>query len=312
LQTLIWKYEREMGVEFPDLRALIMRGEKVNLSRLRERIAAVSYSPRPPVEIGGIFLPRSTVDRTALDLLEQSKPAVLPEELLERFRGRFSPEALDYLRGPRPKGRALTDQTIEEWELGWHEQAHRVVIPVRDMRGQLVGLTGRDIREYEVCPKCGSSLAKKGRCPLCDWRPPPKFLHGDDFKRDWYLFGEHKVERRSDGKAHGILVEGFFDVMWLWQLGYRNIVAMIGSYLSVIQIEKMVRWFSQLTTLTDGDPAGEETEQQIHAAMSPRMPVHCVRPPEGSDPDDLDLEFLGPRLPSLDNERSTCYSVGVE
>lgn len=204
-----------------------------------------------------------------LDHLEYVK---IPEEHLDPFHS-IPPEVLDYLTGPRRK---LQHTAIALWDLGWHPHKRRVVIPIRDWDGNLVALTGRCLDQYD---------AKDDKW----WHEQePKFLHSKGFKRDYFLFGEHLVEQGEPG----ILVEGHFDAMYLRQMGYPNTVAVMGSYLSKVQVEKIVSMFSEVTIFPDGDEAGGIAAEKWEHALKGRVDVKVLTVHTGRDPDDYDDEEL--------------------
>lgn len=205
--------------------------------------------------------------------LETPKPLTLPEEDLARLRV-IPPHVMAYLQGKR----RLRPETIEAWEIGF--SGSRISIPIRDCEQRLVGISGRLFEE---------DRKRKG----------PKYLHSRGFRRDFFLYGEHKIVPGGVG----YVVEGFFDVIGLWQDGYMNAVGIFGSYPSEQQIEKMVKFFSSVVVLGDGDKAGREMAEKTYQALRPYLPVRIAELPEGRDPDDLSaeekLDLLGP--PNFDN-----------
>lgn len=204
-------------------------------------------------------------------LFQEPEPTVLAEDDLLPM-SVVTPEALEYLQGPK---RRLTGETIRAWELGY--QRGRVAIPIRDFKQRLVGISGR--------------LIGNGR--------GPKYLHSLGFRRDYFLYGESKVVEGGTG----YVVEGFFDVIRLWQSGYRNAVAIMGSYPSKHQVEKMTKFFTNIVIVPDGDNAGREMALKVMEAVKPFLPVRMVEVPDGRDPDDLTPDELCDRLgpPAFDN-----------
>lgn len=206
---------------------------------------------------------------------EPPTPHVLPDRDLADMRG-LSEEATTYLAG-----RGLSSETMAAWELG--HRGSRIAIPIRDYKQRLVGISGRLFGSH------GSG---------------PKYLHSLGFRRDFFLYGESKI---VEGRT-GYVVEGFFDVIGLWQSGYTNGVAIMGSYPSKHQIEKFVRFFSDVVVLGDGDKAGREMALKVLEALRPRMPARIVEIPQGKDPADLStdqkIELLGePDRPTLIDNR---------
>ena len=213
--------------------------------------------------------------------LEGLRYSTLPESRA-RSLAPLPPQAAAYLTGPR---RRLDVMTLKLWGVGWLSYQRRIAIPVRDWDGKLVTISGRCLDRHE-----------NGR-----WVPEqrPKFLHGKGFKRDYFLFGEHLVERGLPG----ILVEGHFDAMFLRQMGYPNTVAVMGSYLSQVQVEKALTMFSEVAILADGDDAGRTAAHQWEHALSGRVKVRPLAAQDGYDPDDYNAEELADLF--LDNPFSS-------
>lgn len=174
----------------------------------------------------------------------------------------LSPEAQYYLLS---SSRGLTSNSIIEWELGWQPFVKRIVIPIRDSEKRLVGLSGRTIIDEE-----------------------PKYLHSPGFKRDYVLYGEHRI---IPGDTCYV-VEGFFDVIRLYQLGYRNVLGIMGTYISNQQRYKILKHFKQVKIFLDGDLAGKTGANSIYKALHAKISCEIVEPPVDKDPADLDRTVL--------------------
>lgn len=222
---------------------------------LRSALDRVEHRPSGPVTVGGIRLSANTA-RAALGWNYDQPETVLDEAELQQFEP-LNGEAHDYL-----KSRGLDEQAIVDWGFLWHSQARRIAIPVRDCRQRLVGISGRSLE--------GESKRK--------------FLHSSGFQRDRYLFGEQRLREGGDGT--GIVVEGFFDAIHLWQHGYQG-VAIFGTHISSIQIEKLTRFFKKAVILPDGDTPGLDAAQKMADLIERRMPVRIAPMPMGRDPDEL-------------------------
>ena len=251
------------------------------MESIRDRIRASSYAVKA-VEVGGITVP-DKVKKKALLFITEEEAQPIPESDLDAF-DPLPDHVLTYLRGEK---RQLHEDIIGGFGLVWHPKAKRIGIPIRDCKGNLVGISGHKAEEFNT------------------WRGP-KYLHSNGFQRDLYLFGEHAVV-----KGHpGFLVEGFYDVIRMYCLGYRNVVACMGSYLSAIHVEKIVRWFPKLTIVPDGDEAGKEASRGFERAIAGRIPVHTVNTPPGMDPGDIPEVLMHrligpPAILSLDNPTGT-------
>jgi len=170
-----------------------------------------------------------------------------------------SGDGLEYLT----KRRGYTLNTIRVWELKWHPRQRRIAIPTRDRNKRLVGISGRAI----------------------DPGGYPKYLHSTGFPREFYLFGEHMAIPGT-----GILVEGQFDVIGLWQDGFPNGLGAFGSDLTLRQLEKIVDMFSDVVILSDGDDPGRKAAERWERQLRERLPVRVPDMPKGKDPDDLSME----------------------
>lgn len=207
----------------------------------------------------------------------------LPDNYLERFEFPDG-KAWQYLH----KTRGLDRGTIEQWELLYDPDWKRVVIPVRDVNGKLIAISRR---------------------ALHDWQKP-KYMHSKGFQRRHYLFGENPQAREpaTRGKQRGILVEGQFDVIRLWQYGYRNAVAIFGADMTKEQLDKCQRMFSEVVVMTDGDAAGRTAGEKILEQLAAyNIPSRVAVVPDNLDPGDVGFtvdharELIG--SPDIDSQK---------
>lgn len=222
---------------------------------LLEKLNRAEYVPKSMTEIGGIRIS----SKSARMMLGNgyNKPEVfLPEEELDVFTS-LSEEAEEYLLS-----RGLKRETLLKWEFKWHPRTRRIAIPIRDLNRRLVGISGRSL------------YGENKR----------KFLHSSGFQRDRYLFGEVHVP--NSGLDTAVVVEGFFDAIFLWQNGYAGL-AIMGTYPSSLQVEKLSRMFKEVVILPDGDSAGEEAAKRVAKYLLGRIPVRIGPVFRGKDPDEL-------------------------
>jgi len=202
--------------------------------------------------------------------------------------------------------RTILPRSYEDWQIRWHPGSGRIAIPTRDDRKRVVGIAGR-LGDDANCHGCEcpyveveiphetdpSKLPKKRwRCPRCRRFRPPKYLHTPGFKRDYFLFGEDRVQRGC--RVH--LVEGQFDTVGLRQWGY-NALGVMGSYLSDHQARKVLAWATEVVIVSEVDSAGQKMAASILSLIGPYVPTsNRVLP--GIDADELTqdaaAELLGP------------------
>lgn len=199
--------------------------------------------------------------------------AEVPEEILQQMIEDLSGDVLDYLMRVPDRvrgidGRNLSRLTISEWELGWHPIKGRICVPIRDVDGKLVSVSGRLYPED---------------------RRGPKYLH-TPFKRNRILYGSHRLDRSI---RKGYLCEGFFQVIFLDQCGYKNALARMGTHLSRQQADMLVEWFDHLVIVPDGDKAGYDSAKVIRATLDTRIPrIDIADMPRGKDADTLFADQL--------------------
>jgi len=88
-----------------------------------------------------------------------------------------------------------------------------------------------------------------------------------------------------------ILVEGFFDLARVKELGF-SCVALMGSQLSERQEDLLAVYFKRVVICLDGDEAGRSGRDDILKRLGRRMFVRAVDLPEGEQPDTLRREDL--------------------
>jgi hypothetical protein len=194
----------------------------------------------------------------------------LPLEFVTRFRAKLEPYH------PYLAVRGVPSLIADHFELGYclpdqkSMMKNRVVIPIHDHDGVLLAYAGRWV---------GDDLPEgEGKYKL-----PPKF------HKQSVLYNLHRVR----GKKHLVVVEGYFGVFRLFQLGVPA-VALMGSSLSAAQVtllrEAGVKF---LTVLLDGDEAGRQAAPAIMARLATEpFLVKFGLLPEGSQPDTVPEAFL--------------------
>ena len=148
--------------------------------------------------------------------------------------------------------------------------AGRVIFPWIGISGKVVGFGGRllDSRTKGVNQKYVNS-------------PDSEIYH-----KDRELYGIYQAKKAIAKEDRVYMVEGYTDVISMYQCGIENVVANSGTALSVHQIHILHRFTSNITLLYDGDAAG------IHAALrgtdmllSEGMNLKVLLLPDGDDPD---------------------------
>jgi DNA primase len=155
----------------------------------------------------------------------------------------------------------------------------RVMFPIRNLMGKVVGFGGRQLRNEAKSPKYINS-------------PENEIYHKSSI-----LYGlfEAKKEIRITEKA--LLVEGYLDVLMLHQSGLGNAVATSGTSLTTEQVKLLKRFTDNVTLLFDGDPAGIKAALRgVDLLLEGGLNVKVVAFPDGEDPDSYCRKVGGKKM----------------
>lgn len=175
-------------------------------------------------------------------LLDGKQNKVLDEAILDEFE-----------RVPHPYmlRRGFSQEVMTEWEIAYAKTgpfANRIVIPIRDENGQLVGFSGRLATDDRV------ALEEHG-----------KYKNMMDFSSGAVLFGLNKAKPFVQRDGIMVLVEGFFDVINCAQAGLRNVCATMGTSILPEQIDLVLKYASTVYLAYDNDgQAGYQATKRIY------------------------------------------------
>src|ERR1700693_2677587 len=147
----------------------------------------------------------------------------------------------------------------------------RVMFPIRDAQGRAIAFGGRvlDARLPKYINSPESPLYSKTRT-----------LYG--------LFEARQAisSSASSGKDRAILVEGYFDVIALWQAGFKEAVAGCGTALTVEQLRVLSRYTKNVIACFDGDAAGRKASMRaLEIFLQAGLLGRGIFIPTGFDPD---------------------------
>lgn len=142
----------------------------------------------------------------------------------------------------------------------------RVIFPILNSSGKVIAFGGRDL---------------KGA--------PAKYINSpesDLYKKSNELYGMFQARSAIVKQDKCFLVEGYLDVIGMWQAGIQNVVASSGTALTDGQITLIHRFTSNVTLIYDGDAAGIKASLRgIDMLLSHGMDVKVLLLPDGHDPD---------------------------
>ncbi len=144
----------------------------------------------------------------------------------------------------------------------------RVIFPVHTISGKVVAFGGRVLQTNAKAAKYVNS-------------PESEIYHKSD-----HLYGLYFAKQAIMQKDRCILVEGYLDVISMYQAGIQNVVASSGTSLTTGQIRLIHRFTNNVTLLYDGDKAGIKASiRGIDMLLEEGMNINVVLLPEGEDPD---------------------------
>jgi DNA primase len=147
----------------------------------------------------------------------------------------------------------------------------RIIFPIRDTRGRVVGFGGR--------------LLGDGK---------PKYLNSPEtpvFHKGRELYGLYEARQADAHPPHLLVVEGYMDVVALAQFGISNAVATLGTATTGEHLEKLYRATPEIVFCFDGDRAGRDAAWKALQTVLPLMregrQARFLFLPDGEDPDTL-------------------------
>lgn len=194
LKTLTWRFG-ELSKDFSAYEYV---------RRLFDREDFDPWAAAAKVPFGGYF------QKTVWMSKNHDKKAVslVSEEQLSKWLERVPKYAME---------RGLTPKEIKTYEVGYDPKEKRMIIPIRDEHGSLLGVSGRDVLGTQK----------------------PKYKHYFGFKKERAFYGEAWIDLKV---KHFCLVEGFSDVWNLRRHQRKNVFATMGTSISVEQMRKLLKW----------------------------------------------------------------------
>ncbi len=157
----------------------------------------------------------------------------------------------------------------------------RLMFPILSPIGKVLGFGGRILPDTTT----GS-----------DDYQPAKYVNSpetDIYHKGRVLYGMKQAKRAIRTEREAIVVEGYADVVSLWQAGVRNVVAASGTALTPEQMDLLGRLDVQrVVLLFDADAAGQGAARKgLDVALDAGIAPYVVVLPEGSDPDSFARQF---------------------
>lgn len=147
----------------------------------------------------------------------------------------------------------------------------RIIFPIRNKRGQTIGFGGRVLDSGE-----------------------PKYLNSPEtplYHKGREVYGLYEALKSSSKIQRIVVVEGYLDVISLYQQGITNTVAALGTAITREHVDLLFRSVSELVICMDGDSAGQKAAWRAVTNALPALrsgrQIKVLLLDEGEDPDSL-------------------------
>ena len=248
---------------------------------------------------GGSAVPRASEELTDLlgrvagfyqERLAASEPAQaylrgrgLDAPIIERFRIGYAPDSWNEVlrnfgatdearRALLATGLIIERESARAGSEPWYDRFRdRVMFPIRDPRGRVLGFGGRLLAAGE-----------------------PKYLNSPEttlFHKGQELYSLHEIRLARTSLKRLIVVEGYMDVVRLHQAGVAYAVATLGTATTPEHLKRLFRQVSEVVFAFDGDRAGRAAAWRALQTVLPELregrELYFLFLPEGEDPDSL-------------------------
>ncbi|MDO8747943.1 MAG: DNA primase [Candidatus Omnitrophota bacterium] len=224
----------------------------------------------------------------------------LTKETIQRFKIGYAQDKWDgLLNYLRSKGfvLGLIDKSgliIAKDNGGYYDRFRkRILIPIHDTKGRTVAFGARVL---------DNSL--------------PKYINSPEtpvYSKSKVLFGLDLNNEEIRLKDLAVIVEGYFDLIFPYQAGVKNITASCGTALTQEQIRLLKRYSRNVVLVYDSDNAGQmATLRSIDTLIEEGLNVMAARLPEGYDPDSFARQFGPEGFQKLITEAKDIFDYKLE
>ena len=226
----------------------------------------------------------------------------LSEETLREYRLGFAPPAWDSLvlffqsKGvplnlaetaglviPRKEGSGIHPGYFDRFR-------RRVIFPIIHEGGRILGFGGRIVEEAS-----GDSA-----------QPSPKYMNSPEtplYSKGQTLYGLNEAKGFIREKGAALIVEGYIDLLSLYQAGFRNVVASLGTALTSAQLGLLSRYIREALLVFDADESGQKAAQRsLDLFLQEGISARVVSLPAGHDPDSFIRQEKGVKFEQVLSE----------
>lgn len=215
------------------------------------------------------------------EILDYLNARGITEETRKKFHFGYAPNKREGLlsyaikKGFSPRQLVQAGLATEKEHGGISDKfSDRLMIPIQNMMGSVIAFGGRILKDNVKAPKYMNS--------------PNTAL----YLKSEVLFGLHQSKQEIAKAGNVIIVEGYFDLISLYQAGIRNVVAASGTALTESHATLLSRYAKTAYLVFDGDEAGKKATKRsieivLEKSITPK--IYSLSRPNGEkiDPDNF-------------------------
>jgi len=207
----------------------------------------------------------------------------LSEETIQQFQLGYAPVGWETLYRYLVEDKRQPVQLVEQAGLILRRKSQdgyidrfrdRLMIPIQDVQGRVIGFGGRTLGDEQ-----------------------PKYLNSPEtelFSKGKTLFALDKARASISREDRAVVVEGYFDAIALYAAGITNVVASLGTALSLNQVRQLLRYTEskQVILNFDADAAGTQAVERAIGEIATlayrgEVQLRILNLPEGKDADEF-------------------------
>ncbi len=256
----------------------------------RDLIERISYANQVAVEYFSKTLKLSKFKVVLEDYLKNKRN--MTSESIETFRLGLAGDEWEGLL-KHAKGKDISEDEMVRAGLAIYNESkksrydrfrHRLMIPIYNLSEKPIAFGGRTLKKDE----------------------PAKYINSPEtplYQKGYVLFGLSNSKDYIRKAEYAYVVEGYFDLISLWQAGIRNVVASSGTAFTLQQARLLGRFAEKVFLFFDADSAGEKAAlRSVDVLYDAGLEVKIISSPKGEDPDSLTAKYGPDKIEELKTE----------
>lgn len=170
---------------------------------------------------------------------------------------------------------------------------NRIIFPIKNIKGNTIGYAGRNIL-----------------------KKTPKYINSYNnffFKKKKNLYGIYETKKYIINSNYVIIVEGYIDVIYLYQKGFKNTLGLMGSSINFYQIKKIYNLTKNFFICFDNDVAGilglKKSIIFFLNCVYVDLNIYYIILPKGFDPDNFLKKFGKNKFKEKINKKINIYDI---